>query len=300
MATSLTINSSYAGEAAGEYFRAGINEATTIKDGLVTVLENIPFKRVLRKYASTDGTIDYSCTFAPAGSVTLSESILEPKRISRDMEFCKEEFLADWDAVSMSASANLDSMPANIEDFLIVTEVAKQSAKIDSDIWVGSGTTTGQFDGFINLWLADSDINDTTATGVTASNVIAELGKQLDAVSDVVLGADDFVFVISSNVARAYTRALGALGFSNLGVQFGKEMDFEGFKLNVIPNLPANTMACYRKSNLYFGTALLSDSTSIRVIDMSETTQDDKVTMRMVYSAGVQYIDGTEIYLYKG
>ena len=79
-------------------------------------------------------------------------------------------------------------------------------------------------------------------------------------------------------------------------MQFGEELDFEGFKLNVIANLPANSMAGYRKSNLYFGTALLSDHTSIEVADAPGL--GDNVDMRLVYSAGVQYIDGTEIYLY--
>lgn len=300
MATNVTINSSYAGEAAGQYFRAGIKEAKTIKDGLVTVLENIPYKRVLREYASADGTVDFSCTFVPGGSITLSEAILEPKKMSRDIEICKEEFINDWDALSMGASAHNDNIPATIEDFLIGTEMEKQSSKIDKDIWQGVKSTTGQFDGLLTLWAADSGVTDTvSAVTITASNVIAELGKQLDAVSDVVLGADDFTFVISSNVARAYARAQSALGFQNLGYVGGKEMDFEGYKLDVVPNLPANTMACYRKSNVYFGTALLSDHNEIKIKDMSDVDLSNNVRMRLVYSAGVQYISGSEVFLYK-
>lgn len=299
MATTITITSSYAGEAAGQYFSAGIKEAKTIKDGLVTVLENVPYKRALRKYASADGTVDFSCTFVPGGSVTLSEKVLAPKKLSRDIEICKNEFVDDWDALSMGASAHNDNIPATIEDYLIGTEMEKQVSKIDKDIWQGLSGTTGQFGGFIPAWTADSDVVDVTGVTITAANVIAELSKVIDATADVVVDAPDFVWVVSTNVARAYSRALSALGFQNLGYNGEKTMDFEGFKLDVVPNLPANTMATYRKSNLYFGTGLLSDHNEIKIKDMSDVDLSNNVRMRMVYSGGVQYVDGTEIVMYK-
>ncbi len=44
-----------------------------------------------------------------------------------------------------------------------------------------------------------------------------------------------------------------------------------------------------KRSNLYFGCSLLSDTQEVRVIDTSATLGDDNVRVIMRYAAGAQY-----------
>ena len=64
---------------------------------------------------------------------------------------------------------------------------------------------------------ADSDVVDVTGTTVTAANVIAEMGKIVDAIPSALYGKEDMFIYVSQNIARAYVRALGGFGASGLG-----------------------------------------------------------------------------------
>jgi hypothetical protein len=53
-----------------------------------------------------------------------------------------------------------------------------------------------------------------------------------------------------------------------------------------------------QKSNLYFGTGLLSDYNEAKIIDMSDIDGSQNFRVIMRYTAGVQYGIGSEIVLY--
>jgi len=57
-------------------------------------------------------------------------------------------------------------------------------------------------------------------------------------------------------------------------------------------------MVAAQKSNLFFGTALLSDKNEVRVLDMADLDGSQNVRMIMRYTAGVQYGIGSDIVLY--
>jgi hypothetical protein len=299
MATTTTVNSSYAGTVAGEIIGKAFKEADTIQKGLVTILPNIPVKQVIRKIDYGNGRQDYSCGFAPAGSVTLDEVILEPKKIKNEAELCKEDFRNVWDTASMGFSAHNDNMPVDEEQALLVEILADTAQATDSDIWIGDATDDGHFDGFIPLFLGDATVIDVASPAtITASNVVAEMQKASNAVPVALRRKADLVFAISADVAQAYNNALITAGINNgLGGQ-GQELYLGMYKLEIINGLPANTMVIYQKKNLYFGTGLLSDHNEVRVKDMDETDLSGTVRYKMVYTAGVQYVRGAEVVLY--
>jgi hypothetical protein len=155
------------------------------------------------------------------------------------------------------------------------------------------------------LALADSDVLDVTGTTVDAANVVAELGKIVDAIPSALYGKEDVHIYISQNIARAYVRALGGFAASNSGVNAQSQMwygdgalSFDGVKLFVANGLNDNTAMAAQKSNLFFGTGLLSDMNEVKLIDMSpiDGSQNCRVVMR--YTAGVQYGIGSDIVLY--
>ena len=57
----------------------------------------------------------------------------------------------------------------------------------------------------------------------------------------------------------------------------------------------ANQVIIAQKSNLFFGTDLLSDSTRIDLLDMGQLDGSDNIRMVARYSAGVQTGVGADI-----
>lgn len=293
-ATKVTVNSNFQGVAAGEIIGQIFKKANTLSEGLITVIPNVVGSAFLRKTNVVDGLADYSCGFTPSGEVDLSEVEITPKKLKVNIEICKETFRSRWSAAQMGFSAWNDEIPADEREAIMLELSQAISAKIESYIWTGVAATNGQFGGLIPKMVADSTVVDVVGTAITASNVIEELGKALDAQSDAVLDRADFVFGVSKNVHRAYVRAMGA----TVANYQGDTADFEGYKLAVINGLPANTMVLYPSNNVSFLTGLESDLQEVRILDMDEHDLSGTIRIAMVFTAGVGYADGSDIVLY--
>ena len=148
---------------------------------------------------------------------------------------------------------------------------------------------------------------DVVGTTVTAANVLAELGKVVDAIPAVLYGKEDLSIYVSQNVYRAYVRALGGFQSGGQGANGydGKgnnqtigDVYFDGVKIFVANGLANNYMMAAQKSNLFFATGLLNDQNEVKVIDMADIdgSQNVRVVMRMTGS--VNYGIGSEIVLY--
>lgn len=307
MATSVSITTTYAGEFAGKYISAALLSADTIEGGGITVKPNVKYKEVMKK-VSTDAIVkDASCDFSDTSTLTLTERILQPEEFQVNLELCKKDFRSDWEAIQMGYSA-FDNLPPAFSDFLIGHVASKVAEKMENNIWQGTNATAGEFDGFETLWAADADVVDVVGTTVSASNVITEMGKVVDAIPTAVYGKEDLYLYVSSNVARAYVRALGGFGASGLGANGlngegttwfnGQNLAFDGVKIFVAPGLSDNTMAAAQKSNLFFGTGLLSDMNEVKLLDMSDLDGSQNVRVVMRFTAGIQYGIGTEIVYY--
>ncbi len=221
-----------------------------------------------------------------------------------NLEFCKKDFAEDWEAVSMGYSA-FDNMPPKFSDYIIGHVAGMVAEKTEQNIWEGTNATAGEFDGLATLALADTDVLDVTGTTVDAANVVAELGKIVDSIPASLYGKEDVHIYISQNIARAYVRALGGFAATNSGVNAQSHMwygdgalSFDGVKLFVANGLNDNTAMAAQKSNLFFGTGLLSDMNEVKLIDMADIDGSQNVRVVMRYTAGVQYGIGSDIVLY--
>ena len=308
MATTTSITTSYAGEFAGQYISAALLSGTTLDNGLITVKPNIKFREVIKKVSSDDIVKDASCDFDSTSTLTLTERTIEPTYQSVNLQLCKKDFQNDWDAISMGYSAH-QSLPTSFSDFLIAHVASKVAQRTEQSIWNGAAATAGQFGGFTELMLADADVTDIAAVGggVNAGNVIAQLGAVVDAVSSNLYTNEDMFIYVSQNVARAYVRALGGFaanlggaGTDDKGTQWyaGGTLSFDGMKIAVANGLSDNTMVAAEKSNLYFGTGLMSDQNEVKVIDMADIDGSQNVRVVMRFTAGVQYGVGSDIVLY--
>ena len=307
MPTTTSITTTYAGEFAGKYVAAALLSAPTLDKGLIEVMPNVLYKSVIQKVNTDDILKDATCDFDPTSTVTLTERILTLEEFQVNLQMCKKDFEQTWQAVEMGYSA-FKNIPNSFTDFLIAYAAERVSARIEQNIWAGVNASSGQFAGFQTLFAADSDVIDVTGTTVTAANVIAELGKVVDALPAALYGKNDVYLYVSQNVAKAYVRALGGFGASGLGANgvggqgtmwYGDQpLFFDGIPVVLAEGLSANRIVAAQKSNLFFGTGLLSDKNEVRLIDMADIdgSQNFRLVMRM--SAGIQYGIGSDIVYY--
>ena len=307
MATTTSITSTYAGEFAGKYISAALLSGSTIENGGISVKPNVKFKEVIKKVSTSGLIANASCDFADTGTVTLTERILQPEEFQVNIELCKKDFRSDWEAVQMGYSS-FDKLPPKFSDFLISHVAAKVAEKTEQNIWSGVNANAGEFDGFSTLLAADADVSDVTGSAITASNVISELGSIVDAIPSSLYGQEDMYVYVSQNIARAYVRALGGFGASGLGANGvnaqgtqwwnNGSLSFDGVKLFVANGLGDNKAVAAEKSNLFFGTGLLSDHNEVKLIDMADLDGSQNVRVVMRFTAGVQYGIGSDIVLY--
>ena len=307
MPTSTSITTSYAGEFSGKYISAALLSASTIENGGIEVKPNVKFKQVIKKIATDALLKDGTCDFDPTSTITLTERILQPEEFQVNLQLCKSDFRDDWEAVQMGYSS-FDSLPPSFADFLMAHVAAKTAQKTEQNIWGGVTANAGEFDGLVTLMTADASVIDVVGTAVTAANVIAELGKVVDAIPSAVYGKEDLNLYVSQNVARAYVRALGGFAAAGLGANgtnaqgtqwFNNgSLSFDGVAIFVANGLADNYIVAAEKSNLYFGTGLLADHNEVKVLDMADLDGSQNVRVIMRFTAGVQYGIGSDIVLY--
>lgn len=310
MATTTSITTTYAGEFAKKYISAALLSAPTIENGGIEVMPNIKFKSVIQKLA-TDAIIkDATCDFDPTSTVTLTERVLQPEEFQVNLQLCKKDFHATWQGIEMGMSA-FDTLPKSFADYLIAHVSAKVAEKNEQNIWRGVTANAGEFDGIMTKLTTDAGLpsaQEIAGTTVTSSNVIAELGKVVDAIPAALYGKEDLYLYVSQNIARAYVRALGGFGVSGLGANGTNaqgtqwynngSLSFDGVKIFVANGLASNTAIAAQKSNLYFGTGLLNDMNEVKLIDMADIDGSKNVRVVMRFTAGVQYGIVSEIVTY--
>ena len=307
MPTTTSITTTYAGEFAGKYVAAALLSAPTLDKGLIEIMPNVYYKSVIQKVNTDDILKDATCDFDPTSTVTLTERVLTLEEFQVNLQMCKKDFEQTWQAVEMGYSS-FKNVPASFTDFIVAYAAEKVAARIEQNIWAGVNASAGQFAGFQTLFAADGDVIDVTATTVTSANVIAELGKVVDAIPAALYGKQDLTIYVPQNVAKAYVRALGgfaaagvgANGVDNKGTMWygSQDLYFDGIKVALAEGLASNKMVAAQKSNLFFGTGLLSDKNEVRLIDMADIdgSQNFRLIMRM--AAGIQYGIGSDIVYY--
>lgn len=302
MANPVTTGTTYAGEFSGKYISAALLSGSTLANGGLTVMPNVKHKSVIQKAALGSIVADASCDYSASGTLTLTERVITPKELQVNYTLCKKDLHATWQAAQMGFGA-FDQLPASFEDYVIAYTAEKVAADIETSIWTGNDATGGQFTGFTKLLTDDADLPTAqeiaqVSGGITSSNVIAELGKVVDKIPNAVYGKEDLTIYVSTKIAKAYVSAQAALGYRDQYHVGQTEMNFQGIPLFVAPGLGDDDMIAAEKSNLFFGTGLISDQNLVKVIDTSEILGDQNVRVIMRFTAGVQIGNITDVVSY--
>ena len=309
LSTTQSISTTYAGEFAGKYIAAALLSAPTLDKGGITIMPNVKYKQVIKRVA-TDGIIkNATCDFDPTSTITLTERILQPESFQVNLQLCKTDFRSDFDAIQMGYSA-FDVLPKSFADFLIAHAAEKVAAGMETSIWSGVNATAGEFAGIMTQLTTDAALpaaQEIAGTTVDASNVIAELGKIVDACPAAIYGKEDLTLYVSNNIYRAYVRALGgfaasgvgANGYDNKGTnQTLGDVYFDGVRVFMANGLASNKALLAEKSNLYFATGLLNDMNEVRVIDMAENDGSQNVRVVMRFTADAKYGFASDVVTY--
>ena len=296
----ITVASNFAGKAAGFYISAALKASNSLD--YLTMIENIKFKSNIQALNQTvNSVVDATCDFTAAGTLALTEKVLEPKNLQVNMDICKETLLSSWEALQMRAGAGAPP-PASFDDYVIsyMGEIIAQAT--EDSIWGGTNVA-GQFNGFLGavtgLLLPGVDatvVQDGAAIPYTAANIIVNLQSAVAAIPTTTLGKEDLHIYMSQRSYQYYISAVSTLGYVNAYNMNGDYVPmFEGYKLAVCNGMEENQMVVAQKSNLFFGTDLLSDATRINLMDMATLDGSDNIRMVARYSAGVQTGTGADI-----
>lgn len=296
MATNIT--SVYVGEEAAGFISASLLSGETLGKGNITVLPNVSYKVNLKSFdLSTSNVVDASCDFTAAGDVNYTEKSLTPGNYQLNQKLCKKDWLATFAGASMNVGVD-GTLPGNFQEYVISHAGALVGQEVEKSIWAGTAGTTGEFDGFQALLLADAAVIDVAAATLSATNIVAELGKVRDAIPSAVYGKEDLAIYMGTAAFRFYISAQAALGYLNQYHAGVTDANFEGIKLIWCPGMDADKMVAARKSNLFFATDLVSDMAEVKLLDQGNVDGSDNVHVVMRYNAGVGYATSGDIVYY--
>jgi len=298
-----TTTSNFSGKAAGFYISAALKEAKSLD--FLNVIENIKFKSNIQRMAGSGVVADATCDFTGAGTLALTEKVLEPKNLQINLDLCKSTLLDSWEALQMRAGAGAPP-PASFDDYVIsyMGEIIAEAT--EESIWSGTAVA-GKFNGFLGaatgllLPGVDATVVQSTASAspYTAGNIIANLQTltaDMAANISAVLRKEDLHIYMSPKTYALYISAVSTLGYVNAYNMNGDYAPvFEGYKIAVCPGMVDDQLVAAQKSNLHYGTDLLSDATRITLMDMAQLDGSDNMRLVARYSGGVQTGVGADI-----
>ena len=143
---------------------------------------------------------------------------------------------------------------------------------------------------------------------LTAANIIEKLSDAVEVIPAALYGKEDLFLYIGSKAAKLYVQALGgfaanglgANGVNGMGTQWWNNgsLTVNGVKIFVAQGLSDNKMYAAQRSNLYFGTGLLNDTNSVKVLDMADLDASNNVRMVMRFTSSVQFGIASDIVSY--
>ena len=295
-----TTTSNFAGKAAGFYISAALKASNSLD--YLTMIENVKYKSNIQAMNNTVSAVaDATCDFTSAGTLALTEKVLEPKNLQINLDLCKSTLLDSWEALQMRAGAGAPP-PASFDDYVISYMGDIIAEATEDSIWDGTAVA-GKFNGFngavTGLLLPAVDatvVQDAASAAYSAANIIANLQAAVAAIPSAVLGKEDLHIYMNQKTYQYYIGAVSTLGYVNAYNMNGDYVPmFEGYKIAVCNGMTTNEVVIAQKSNLFFGTDLLSDATRITLMDMAALDGSDNMRLVARYSAGVQTGTGADI-----
>ena len=268
------------------------------------------YKSNIQSAANTGFVRNATCDFTENGTLTLTEKVLEVKPLQINIDLCKKTLVDSWESLEMSGAYG--NPPASFDDFVISYMGGIIADQVETDIWQGNDgngeLAAGYLAAVVGLLLpgVDGTVIQSAASGAyTAANIIANLQTlTADMAANVpaILHKEDTHIYMNSKTYALYISAVSTLGYVNAYNMNGDyEPVFEGYKIAVCPGMNDNELVAAQKSNMYWGTDLVSDfgttgtGPRITIMDMSALDGSDNLRCVARYSGAVQTGIGADI-----
>ena len=101
----VTITSTYVGQLATPFVAPAILSADSIANGYISVLENVRYKAVLKKFSA--GSVGpRTCEFTTlADEMVLSDVVLQTTQLQVNEQICNDDLARDWAAAQMRGAS---------------------------------------------------------------------------------------------------------------------------------------------------------------------------------------------------
>ena len=277
----------YAGEFKNAYIAAALLSGETLAKDLITIHPNVAYKEVIRNWQNSITIADATCDFTDSSSITLGEYVLTTTEKQVNLQLCKNTLRTTWESAQAGFSA-FEKLPATFEEFLIAQVAAYVAQEVEKGIWKTTLFYNGTADeGMVGYLLDNSAITRAQTGATTAGNVVARLQDMLDYSPSALYGKEGYQFYVGPSTMKAYQ---GALSAGNYNFQFyvgEKPMNFQGIPVSMCPGLTDYDCVLGLKSDLHFGTGLLSDLNEVKVLDMSDLDGSQNIRTIMRFTGGL-------------
>lgn len=273
----------YAGLWSGKYVAAALLSGETLSKELITLHPNVAYKEVIRNWQNSVSIDAATCDYTDNSSITLGEYVLTTVEKQVNMTLCKNNLRTTWEAAQAGFSA-FEKLPATFEEFLLAQVAAEVAQGVELAIWKTNTFYTG---GMVQYLIDNSSIVRPFNGATSGSNVVARLQEALDYSPAALYGKEGYQYYVGPVTMKAYQAALSA---GNYNFQFyvgEKPMNFQGIPVTMCPGLNDSDCVLGLKSDLHFGTGLLSDYNEVKVIDMSDIDGSQNVRTIMRFTGGI-------------
>jgi hypothetical protein len=297
MSLNVAALTTYTDELKMELIKKSVLQGRTTQ--LITVQPDIKSSASINIIDSTLSLQAGACGWNEAGTTALTQRDLSVCPIKINESICLDTLESYYTQKMMQPGSYNEEIP--FEQIFSEEKAGKINAVIDDIIWKGD-TVSGSgnlalCDGFIVLAdsLSASTVagNTSSATSITAANVIDLVDDMVAAVPSDIIDADDLHIFMGYEVYRLYSKALRDAnlfhytGAEDQGEDFSQMVPGTNVRAIAVRGLNGtNRMFLSRAANLYFGTDLLNDSEEFRIFYSED---NDEVRFRAKWKMGVQF-----------
>ena len=159
-----------------------------------------------------DATIQKGTCKTASGDTDITEYFIEVEQWEYFEGFCEDDLQNKFPNTVLAPGSSNSDAPPQWQEKVVDVKVASIQKTLELTYWQGdtAGTYT-LFDGFLKLIDADGnavDGNTTSATAITAANVVGLVDAMINASDVDVKEADDFAVLVGNDTFSLYIQAL--------------------------------------------------------------------------------------------
>ncbi len=243
-----------------------------------------------------------ACAFTPTGTVDLAQKTITVCDMMVNLQLCIKDFEQNYLSLKMRSGSSNSDIPQDFVTYLVDRIMKEISKQLEVTVWQGNpdgSPVVGLCQGLLELFDNDATVIDVNGTTLSASNIIAEISKVINAIPDAIVN-DELILFVSPAAAKFYAQAQAAAA-TGQGLYYldSKKMTFLGYEIVAAPGMPTNVMVMANAAeNLVYATDLTNDESNITIKNMDTVTLDKYVRFRTDWKFSVDYLKGAEVVYY--